>query len=72
MHSLLAALFAAIFSFCHASSVQQAMNHPTTISQEEPPTFGYVPTHHEIEQAQIAQAQIAPAMLKVNVPSARR
>jgi hypothetical protein len=67
MHSLLATFFAAIFSFCHASSVQQAMNRPVVVAQEEPPIFGYVPSHREI-----AQAQTTPAMLKVHAASARR
>ncbi len=28
MHAILATLFAAIFSFCHASATQQAINQP--------------------------------------------
>ncbi len=36
MHAILAALFTAIFSFCHASTKQHAINQPEAIANDQP------------------------------------
>jgi hypothetical protein len=49
MHTFLASLFAALFSFCHASSVQQASNRPVVFTDTGAPGITqYVPTRQEI------------------------
>lgn len=35
MHAILSAFFAALFSFCHASTTQQAINHPVIVSSDQ-------------------------------------
>ena len=49
MHSFLASLFAALFSFCHASSVQQASDRPVQFTDTGAPGITqYVPSRQEI------------------------
>jgi hypothetical protein len=54
MHTFLASLFAALFSFCHASSVQQASNHPIQFTDTGAPGITqYVPTRQEIARMSV-------------------
>ena len=52
MHAILAAFFAAIFSFCHASTTQQAINHPAVISND--PTVFSTPAVSSVVSPQTA------------------
>ena len=53
MNSFLASIFAALFSFCHASSVRQASNKPVAFEQEQPGVIEqYVPSRREIARMQ--------------------
>lgn len=67
MHTFLASLFAALFSFCHASSVQQASDRPVQWTDTGGPGITqYVPTRQET-----ARMSVQPVYAEGVCPSCR-
>lgn len=75
MHPIIAALYAFVFSFCHANSAHHTETTQSIVTDEVVATTSYVPTRQELARAEFAGSYAGTACIscrKTNVSYSTR